>query len=138
MFATRILLTVLALAVAMPSIAATKVVPVIVGSESELDACMSIGHAIGSNAVRTAPRAGAAKSGVLSHGHIVWVCDQKGPDGKTSEWYGIVYGPAAKSHAKNGLAPSCGVNQPIKSAKAYRGPCKSGWVRASQIQMDAG
>ena len=109
-------------------------VPVRVGAQSELNACTSIGHGKAALNVRAAPSASARATAKLDRTHLVWICEQR--DG--AKWYGIVYGAAAVSHGKDGIPPACGVADPIAKPKAYRGPCKSGWVPAAAVEMIAG
>ena len=109
-------------------------VPVRVGAQAELNACTSIGHGKAALTVRAAPSASARAIAKLDRTHLVWICEQR--DG--AKWYGIVYGAAAVSHGKSGIPPACGVADPITKPKAYRGPCKSGWVPAAAVEMIAG
>ena len=109
-------------------------VPVTVGAEAELNACTSIGHGKAVLIVRAAPSLSARAVASLAKIHLIWICEQR----DNAKWYGIVYGPAAASHSKTGLPPACGVNDSIAKPKAYRGPCKSGWVPADAVKTIAG
>ena len=111
-----------------------EMVPVMVGAKAELNACTSIGHGKAALIVRTAPSLSARAAATLAKKHLIWICEQR----DNAKWYGIVYGPAAVSHSKTGVPPACGVNGPIAKPKAYRGPCKSGWVSADAVETIAG
>ena len=101
----------------------------------DLDACLSDGEVTGLNprgdnflAVRAAPDASARLRHRLGPRHRVHVCEET-PNGA---WLGIVYSPP-------GAAPrDCGVGSPVDSARAYRGPCASGWVSARYVTIVAG
>ena len=108
--------------------------PVMVGGQVELDACTSIGRSNGAVIVRVAPRPTARATDTLAQAHLIWICAQRGE----SNWYGIVYGPIAQSRSATGLPPSCGVDAPVATSRAYRGPCKSGWVPRASLTMIAG
>ena len=116
-------------------------VPVMVGAEAELNACTSIGRAVGPKraraglaAVRASPAATAPVIARLAPGFLVWICEQK----NGADHYGIVFGAASRSRGADGLPPACGVNAPIAQPKAYRGPCRSGWIRTADIEAIAG
>ena len=105
-----------------------------VGAQTELDACTSIGHGKAALIVRPKPSSAARVSDRLLPSHLIWICEERG----NARWYGIVYGPAAKSRSKTGVPPACGVSSPIARPTLYRGPCKSGWVSAGSVEMIAG
>ena len=116
---------------------AARAVPVMVGAQSELDACTSIGRSSNPRKpliVRVAPSASAAVSASLRPKHLVWICQF----GVKSQYYGIVFSDWASSHKKDGLPPACGVNSPIDKPKAYKGPCLSGWVKEKDLTAIAG
>ena len=124
---------------ALPSQALAKPVslanlPVTVGAQAELNACTSIGHGKAALIVRAAPSSSARPVATLAKKHLIWICETRA----NAKWYGIVYGPAALSQSKTGLPPSCGVDGPIAKPKAYRGPCKSGWLPRDSVEMIAG
>ena len=108
--------------------------PVMVGAEAELNACTSIGHGKAALIVRAAPLLSARVVATLTPIHLVWICEER----VNAKWYGIVYGRPALSHGNSGLPPACGVNGPITERKAYRGPCKSGWVKMDAVKMISG
>ena len=49
---------------------------------------------------------------------------------KVPGWAGIVYGPRAST--------GCNVESPIPRVRAYRGPCRSGWVSSRYVTPIAG
>jgi hypothetical protein len=77
--------------------------------------------------VRAAPSDTGAEAGSVPAGASFFVCarslDQK--------WLGIVYDEGGA------LAARCGVASPV-AARAYRGPCRSGWVSSAFVKMIAG
>jgi len=74
---------------------------------------------------RTAPDAQAKEIDRLNNGDFVYDCDDAG------EWAGVVY-----MHGEQ--APDCGVSSPVAKEQAYRGPCRSGWVRRKWVIVVAG
>lgn len=98
-----------------------------VGDVAGLDACGASGRVIGSSMqpVFAAPRPDAAQSNRLPAGRWVWLCDAV-EDG----WHGIVY-PADQDQ-------DGGVSVPVARHQRYAGPCRSGWVRATDVAMMAG
>ena len=108
--------------------------PVHVGlAGSDLDACLSLGEVSGLNprgdnflAVRAAPSAKARMVARLRTGHRVEVCEQQGG------WLGIVYDTDPSGRR------DCGTGSPVPNARAYRGPCLSGWVAARYVTIIAG
>jgi hypothetical protein len=101
--------------------------PVMVGGESDLDACASTGIVVGLKpvpgnflAVREGPGPGFAQVGELPLGDRVWLCDSR------EDWMGIVYGE------------DCGVSTPKATRTLYTGPCASGWVSKRYIELEAG
>lgn len=110
-------------------------VPVLIGvyGDGELDACMSIGAVSGLNpkgdgflAVRSGPAGHYKLLDKLKEGQRVFLCSSS----EDELWQGIVYASDAKV--------DCGVSSPVKSARAYKGPCKSGWVSTKWIKVIAG
>ena len=109
--------------------------PVRVGlAGDDLDACLSDGMVAnldprGDNflAVRAAPGPRARMLARLGPQHPVQVCEEA-PGG----WLGIVYGPSATDRT------DCGTGSPVPRPRAYRGPCRSGWVAARYISIVAG
>ena len=63
----------------------------------------------------------------IAVGTQVWMCETR--DG----WQGIVY-PAGPDQSPG----DCGVSSPIAAPKTYRGPCKSGWISPTSVELLAG
>lgn len=112
--------------------------PVMVGGEAELDACPSLGAIIplrkggdGFVAVRGAPSVKARMLDKLTPGREVLLCDES-PDGK---WVGVVY-----PEPFGGAGPEdCGVSQALGGPpRSYDGPCRSGWIFKTFVQVIAG
>jgi hypothetical protein len=106
-------------------------VPVMVGGETDLDACSSVGVVTGLKAdgdgflaVRAGPSAAYPMLAKLHNGHQVFMCQSQ------SGWIGIVYTPGG------GL--DCEVASVIAKRQAYRGRCASGWVHSNFIKLVAG
>jgi hypothetical protein len=106
-------------------------VPVIVGAEPGLDACMSLGAVSGLHHsllnVREGPGTTFARVDSLSNGQELYLCTAS-PDEK---WLGVVY-------MIGGHTPDCGVTSPLPSPQPYQGPCKFGWVHSKWISVIAG
>lgn len=62
----------------------------------------------------------------LPNGMLVWLCEAQG------EWQGIVYPSGAFQELGD-----CRVSTPQSEPRRYDGPCKSGWVEASNIVLTA-
>ena len=106
--------------------------PVLVGGESDLDACASLGQVIGLDpagdnflAVRSGPGSRNAELDRLGPKRFVTVCDQRG------DWLGVVYAP-------QGSDTDCGTGSPQAERRPYRGPCRSGWVHRGHVEIVAG
>jgi hypothetical protein len=104
-------------------------VPVMIGSEPDLNACPSLAQVGGAKSglvsVRAAPKGEAKEIDRLANGDYAYVCDTSG------EWTGVVYRRGKE------MAPDCGVASPAKRGP-YRGACKSGWVRSKWLTVVAG
>ena len=76
--------------------------------------------------VRQAPTTRGTQIDKLGTGHPVILCDQN----ESGSWLGVVY-------QNDGLPPGdrCGVIAPVASARAYDGPCQSGWVYSRYIEV---
>jgi len=105
-------------------------VPIMIGGNTEIDACSSYAEVAGLNpkgdgflAVRSGPGSNYPLLEKLHNGDRVFVCVTKG------DWMGVVY-PAQ--------GQDCNVSEVWPKKKAYSGPCKSGWVFSKWIQMLAG
>ena len=110
-------------------------VPVMIGEHGEvdLDACVGAGAVFGLNpkgdgflAVRSGPAAHYKLLDRLQEGQQVFLCSSS----EDELWHGVIYTSDAKV--------DCGVGSPVKSARAYKGPCKSGWVSTKWIKVIAG
>ena len=109
------------------------VVPVMVGSNDNLDACSGLGVVTGLKSKRhgfLAVRAGPSQKfeivDKLKASQKVYICSSS-EDGK---WYGVVYSP--------NQTDECGVTSPINPTQPYKGKCKSGWVNDHWIKLVAG
>ncbi len=109
-------------------------VPVMVGGDSEQDACGGTYRVRGLNprgenflAVRSRPTAGARELARLRNGQTGYLCASSA-DG---QWQGVVYAPAGRDI-------DCGVGTPISHSRPYRGPCASGWVSSRFVELVAG
>lgn len=108
------------------------VTPVLVGGETDLDASGSLGQVVGLDpagdnflAVRSGPSSRQAELDRLGPKRLVTVCDERG------HWLGVVYAP-------EGSDADCCTGSPQVARKPYRGPCRSGWVHASHVEIVAG
>ena len=108
--------------------------PVMIGGTEDLDACPSNAQVTGLKArgdnflsVRSRPATTGRELDRLGPNQLVWACDETA-DGN---WTGVIYGPP-------GQDIDCGVASPIARRKAYRGPCRSGWVASRFLVIVAG
>jgi hypothetical protein len=129
---SRAFLAALALLVSPLSARGGDATPVLVGGESDLDACLSLGQVVGLDpagdnflAVRAGPGSKNAELDRLGPKRLVTVCDERG------RWLSVVYAP-------EGSDTDCGTGSPQAERTAYRGPCRSGWVHASHVEIVAG
>jgi hypothetical protein len=65
--------------------------------------------------VRAGPSRRERELARLSNGDAVFACVRDG------DWFGIVF-------ERPGENTGCGVDQPVRVARDYAGPCRSGWV----------
>ena len=112
-----------------PHLTANENVPVIVGSDDDMDACMTLGLSVtSSNQNESVVRAGPSTTAVvidkIKNGHPVWMCSFK------KEWIGVVYSTSDKI--------DCGVSRFINPARPYQGPCHSGWMHKTNVEPAAG
>ncbi|MBK8283680.1 MAG: integron [Ahniella sp.] len=98
--------------------------------QPDLDACLSMARVVEAGgtglAVRAAPDGAAAVTDEIAVGAVVFLCD-------TSEdevWSGVVY-PQTEDQ-------DCGLGSGVETPKPYDGPCKSGWVLADRVPVEAG
>ena len=105
---------------------------VLVGGESDFDACGSLGQVIGLDpagddflSVRAGPGSQTSELDRLGPGRLLTVCDERG------NWLGVVYPP-------QGTDANCGTGSPQVERTPYRGPCRSGWVHRGHVEIVAG
>lgn len=110
--------------------------PVMVGIDAELDKCPSLGRFSGTRPiyVRTAPNVAAGDSGTLNRPVNVAICDQDDRSQPQAGWYAIVYPATGEELDGCGLDGASAGNGGV----AYSGPCMSGWVRSTDIEVIAG
>ena len=107
--------------------------PVMVGGNDGLDACMSSGMVQGLKsdgdgflAVRTGAGSQYSMTDKLTEGQTVFICDES----KDQKWLGVVYDLTGQQN--------CDVGSPIEPKQPYHGKCKSGWVSKKWITITAG
>ena len=96
----------------------------------ETDACSGLGRIAGADSVqivRAGPDDRAAQVSELDRRSFVWLCEAAG------EWQGIVYPEGEFQDIAD-----CRVGSPVAEPRSYDGPCRSGWVRARNIELMAG
>lgn len=107
-------------------------VPVMAGSEPDMDACPSTGSIVGLDprgdgflSVRSGP-GGARYREIdrLYNGMHVYICDQQGP------WLGVVYS------RNNSIL--CNVSSSWTRRQPYTGPCNYGWIHSKFVGDLAG
>lgn len=114
--------------------------PIVIGGNDEMDACSAVSRVVGLQpsgdgflAVRNGPGRSYSLKDRLREGDEVYDCvTVKMADGY---WSGIIYDRRGQGPAKIG---ECGVSGTINPARAYRGPCKFGWVKSSWLKVIAG
>lgn len=122
----------LALAFAQAAVAQGTEVPVTVGGDGpDFDACGGLGRVVGLNprgdnflAVRVGPSTRFTKVDEVYTDYALYLCETRG------EWYGVVY-------HRSGKPADCGVSTP-RRRQPYSGPCRSGWVHGSYVEVIAG
>lgn len=142
MIAARLLPgVVLALAVAVSPAAANETpsaiaangaqIPLIGVDGPDQDACVGIGRVSmfgmrGRSAlpIREKPTRFAKQSGEVEPGELVWLCEVVG------DFQGIVY--AEQDFQELG---DCRLGRTLPEPEPYSGPCATGWVEASQLQL---
>ncbi|MDH5181302.1 MAG: hypothetical protein OEZ39_00655 [Gammaproteobacteria bacterium] len=117
-----------ALLLTATTVSAGQPVPVIVGGDENMDACPSLARPNALPADQLTVHAGPSASqpviDTLKMGADIWVC--RGEAG----WIGVVYPDKPNQ--------DCGIHSPIEKETAYPGPCKSGWVRETALEIVAG
>jgi hypothetical protein len=121
----RILPAALLIATAAPAVAQAPRVPVPIGGFFDYPACstatiMNLGPADPVLSVRAGPSARARVIARLRNGDAVFACVRRG------NWFGIVFN-------RHGRSTGCNVDRPRRAARAYAGPCRSGWVHYDHI-----
>ncbi len=106
-------------------------VPVLIGGEESSEGCA------GTAVVAVRPdswlnlRSGPGRANPviarLQPDQTVSVCQRRG-----NGWVGVVVHPADRRPA------DCGLSDAGSQAKAYRGPCRSGWVSERYLRIQAG
>ena len=102
-------------------------VPVVVGSDDDMDACMTLGLSTSKQSesvVRAGPSSTSAVMDKVKNGQLVWMCSFK------EEWVAVVYATSDNM--------DCGVSRHINPAQIYIGPCKSGWMHKNNVEPAAG
>jgi hypothetical protein len=115
----------IALAMAAPASAQAPRVKVPVGGDAGYPACstatiMNLRRADGFLSVRAGPSARGRVLARLRNGDAVFACVRRG------NWFGIVF-------ERPGGRTGCNVDRPSRVARAYTGPCRSGWVHYDYI-----
>lgn len=110
--------------------------PVLVGVDAELDKCPSTGRSNATRAVivRTAPNPAAGEADRITRVVNIAICDQDDRNDPQASWYAIVYPETGSELGGCGLGGTSAGN----GGAAYAGPCKSGWVRSTDIEVIAG
>ncbi len=126
------LLKCLLLSTLIGACADSRSVPVMVGGNAEADACGAVGEVRGLReggdgflAVRTGPGAAYPIVDKIGNGQLVYLCDATA-DGV---WLAVVF---------SSDEDECGVTSPLRSRQPYKGPCRSGWVKATWVEVVAG
>lgn len=107
--------------------------PIRIGdSGPRFPACGSVGQVrVGDDdalEVQVAPFESSRTTDTLANGHRLFIC----MNSMDHKWLGVVY-------ADDGQAPAdCGVEAPVRSAREYAGPCKSGWVSSAFVRIGVG
>ena len=100
---------------------------VMVGGDRKTAACPVSGEIVGLKgqstlSVRAGPGTQHARMDRLANGRRIFVCDGSADEA----WLGIVY--------PRNPGQDCGVEKPLRDARAYAGPCAVGWVSAGWVQ----
>lgn len=121
----RLLPAAILIGMASPAVARAPRVPVPIGGMDGYPACstatiMNLGRADPHLSVRAGPSARERVLARLRNGDPVFACVRRG------QWFGIVFAPP-------GRRTGCDVDRPRRAARAYAGPCRSGWVHYDYI-----
>lgn len=103
--------------------------PVMVGGAADFDACGGWGlTTVTTTLFVTDEVTGQVKFETIDASTGVYFCDDQ-TDGD-GEYTGIVFSTDPNV--------SCGVSSPIAKRQAYKGACKSGWVKSEYLLLTAG
>jgi hypothetical protein len=121
----RFLPAAISIAMTSPALAQAPRVPVPIAGVGDYPACsaatiMNLGPADGFLSVRAGPSARERELARLRNGDAVFACVRRG------NWFGIVF-------ERPGRRTGCNVDRPRRAARAYAGPCRSGWVHYDHI-----
>lgn len=110
--------------------------PVMVGVDGELDKCPSLGRSNPARpiVVRAAPNPAAGEADTINRVTNIAICDQDDRTDPQAGWYAIVYPATGEELDGCGLGGASAGN----GGATYSGPCKSGWVRSTDIEVIAG
>ncbi len=105
-------------------------VPVMVGGNEGLDACLTLGAVVGHGdskevTIYSKPDKTSPVVKKLPSGTHVMICDSSGGD-----WLGVVFSGEP--------FPSCDLSSFNQPRQPYTGKCDSGWVKKSEIEFLAG
>jgi hypothetical protein len=108
-----------------------------VGLYEDLDLCQSQGQSKAGTplVVRTAPDAAAPVADTINRVTSIEICSNEDATRAEGEWHGVVYSPNAED------TRDCfpGARPPHREGGTpYAGPCKSGWIRAAELEIVAG
>ena len=78
--------------------------------------------------LRAAPFDSAALVGAVPAGSQFFICSRS----HDQRWMGIVFDESGT------LGPGCGVSAPVRTRRAYDGPCRSGWVSSAFVKLISG
>ena len=121
----RRFLPAISIAMALPAFAQAPRVPVPIAGGDDYPACspapiMNLGPADRFLSVRAGPSARERELARLRNGDAVFACVRRG------NWFGIVF-------QRPGQRSGCNVDRAPRVARAYAGPCRSGWVHYNYI-----
>lgn len=119
---------IISLAITSTSAQTSQVRPVVIGSHGEdtLDACLGYGEALVATKIMSAPSENSKILHSVKSGQGLYFCE----DTEDGEWVGVLFSTDDKI--------DCKVTSPVKKPTEYKGPCKSGWVKQSDVELLAG
>ncbi|MEK2687510.1 hypothetical protein [Bdellovibrio sp. GT3] len=97
---------------------------VMVGGEAEFDACGGYGVVLATTSL-VSIKDGKMEFDKVDVNTFVSSCDSS----EDRRFIGIIYGKKGQD---------CGVSSPIPKRQEYKGPCKSGWIKAEFFELLAG